>query len=262
MTIQSDYKLSERRVCRIIPISRSVVRYQPKPRDDRAIILELKTVSEAHPRWGFGKVYHYLRNQGHGWNHKRVYRVYCAMKLNLRIKRRKRLPKRFPAELAEPKTPNQCWSMDFMSDALLSGQRIRTLNIIDDFNRQALAIEVDTSLPAQRVVRVLDQIVDWYGYPTRIRIDNGPEFISKHLMSWAQDHGVLLDFIQPGQPAQNAYIERFNRTYREEVLDCFLFESLKQVQEITQRWISSYNQERPHDALNGMTPAAFRLAAS
>jgi len=262
MSIQSDYELSERRACRIIPISRSVMRYQPQPRNDMAIITALKMVSEAHPRWGFGKVYQYLHNQGHGWNHKRVYRVYCAMKLNLRIKRRKRLPKRFPTELAEPKIPNQCWSMDFMSDALLSGQRIRTLNIIDDFNREALAIEVDTSLPAQRVVRVLDQIADWHGYPTRIRIDNGPEFISKHLMSWAQDHGVLLDFIQPGQPAQNAYIERFNRTYREEVLDYFLFESLTQVREITQRWISSYNQERPHDALDSMTPAAFRLAAS
>lgn len=236
--------------------------YQPKPRQDDAIIDALKTVSEAHPRWGFGKLYHYLRNQGYGWNHKRVYRVYCAMKLNLRITHRKRLPKRFPSELAEPTVPNQTWSMDFMSDALLTGQRFRTLNVIDDFNREVLAIEIDTSLPAQRVVRVLEQITDWHGYPTRIRIDNGPEFISNTLMVWAQDHAVILDFIQPGQPAQNAYIERFNRTYREEVLDFYLFHSVKQVRDITQRWISSYNQERPHDALNGMTPAAFRLAAS
>lgn len=261
MTIQTAYGLSERRACRIIPISRSVVRYQVKPRDDQAIVLALKTVAEAHPRWGFGKLYQYLRNQGHGWNHKRVYRVYCAMKLNLRTTRRQRLPKRFPAELAVPTAPNQCWSMDFMSDALLSGQRIRTLNIIDDFDRQVLAIEVDTSLPAQRVVRVLERLTDWHGYPVRIRIDNGPEFISTRLMSWAQGHGVLLDFIQPGQPAQNAYIERFNRTYREEVLDFYLFQSVKEVREITQRWITCYNQERPHDALNGMSPAAYRLAA-
>jgi len=152
--------------------------------------------------------------------------------------------------------------MDFMSDALLDGQRFRTLNIIDDYNREALAIELDTSLPALRVIRVLDQIADWHGSPARIRIDNGPEFISGILMSWAQDHGVVLDFIQPGKPAQNAYIERFNRTYREEVLDFYLFHSLNEVREITRRWISSYNQERPHDALGGLTPVAYRLAAS
>jgi putative transposase len=256
------HQLSERRACRIIPISRSVARYQPKPRDDSEINAALKAVSEVHPRWGFGKLYQYLRNQGHPWNHKCVYRVYCAMKLNLRIKRRKRLPKRYPSELTEPDAPNQCWSMDFMSDALLDGQRFRTLNIIDDYNREALAIEVDTSLPALRVIRVLDQITDWHGYPARIRIDNGPEFISGTLMSWAQDHGVVLDFIQPGKPAQNAYIERFNRTYREEVLDFYLFHSLNEVRTITRRWISSYNQERPHDALRGLTPIAYRLAAS
>ena len=257
--IREQYDLSERHTCRIIPISRTVLRYQPKPRCDDAIINALKTISEAHPRWEFGKLYHYLRNQGHGWNHKRRYRVYCAMKLNLRVTRRKRLPKRFPSELAEPTVPNQTWSMDFMSDALLTGQRFRTLNVIDDFNREALAIEVDTSLPAQRVVRVLEQIADWHGYPARIRIDNGPEFISTTLMRWSQDHNVIIDFIQP---AQNAYIERFNRTYREEVLDFYLFHSLLEVRDITQRWMNSYNQERPHDALTGMTPAAFRLAAS
>lgn len=184
------------------------------------------------------------------------------MKLNLRITRRKRLPKRYPAVLAEPDAPNQCWSMDFMSDALLSGQRFRTLNVIDDYNREALAIEIDTSLPALRVISVLEQIADWHGFPARIRIDNGPEFISTKLMAWAQAHDVLLDFIQPGKPAQNAYIEWFNRTYREEVLDFYLFQSLKEVREITRQWISSYNQERPHDALNGMTPTAYRLAAS
>src|SRR5690606_15585957 len=119
--------------------SRAVARYQPKPHDDEAIVVALKTVSEAHPRWGFGKLYQYLRNQGHGWNHKHVYRVYCAMQLNLRITRRKRLPKRFPSHLA---APHQTWSMDFMSDALLNGQQIRTLNVIDDFNREVLAIEV------------------------------------------------------------------------------------------------------------------------
>ena len=202
----------------------------------------------------------WLRNQGRPWNHKRVYRVYCAMKLNLRINKRKRLPKRFPEPLAEPDALNICWSMDFMSDALLNGRRIRTLNIMDDFNREALAIEVDTSLPAKRVIRVLDQLADWRGFPQRIRVDNGPEFISSALALWAQDNQVKLDFIRPGRPDQNAYIERFNRTYREEVLDTYLFRNLQEVRTITQHWITSYNQDRPHDALGGLTPVAYREA--
>jgi putative transposase len=152
--------------------------------------------------------------------------------------------------------------MDFMSDALLSGQRFRTLNLIDDYNREALAIEVDTSLPGQRVVRVLERIADWRGYPQRIRIDNGPEFMSKALLTWGQQHQVLLDFIEPGQPAQNAYIERFNRTYREEVLDLYLFQSLKEVRRLTHVWLHHYNQDRPHDALDGRPPVAFALAAA
>lgn len=167
---------------------------------------------------------------------------------NLRIRKRRRLPKRFPNLLEQP---NACWSMDFMSDALLSGQRFRTLNIIDDFNWEALAIEIDTSLPAQRVARVLERLAQWRGYPQRLRIDNGPEFISTALMAWGQTHKVVLDFIDPGQPAQNAYIERFNRAYREDVLDLYLFQSLKEARHLTQQWISNYNQERLDDALDG-----------
>ena len=256
-----EYSLSLRRACRIVSVSRTVARYQVRPRDDGDVVSALHELAVEHPRWGFGKMFPRLRLLGHPWNHKRVYRVYCAMKLNLRIQRRKRLPKRFPEALAQPSLPNHCWSMDFMSDALLSGRRFRTLNIIDDFNRQVLAIEVDFSLPAGRVLRVLDRLAEWHGYPKLIRCDNGPEFISNALMTWAQTHHVVLDFIRPGQPSQNAYIERFNRTYREEVLDSFVFRSLQEVRHITHEWMNSYNQQRPHDALPGLTPAGFRLAA-
>lgn len=256
-----EYAISQRRACRIVQVSRTVARYQSKPREDEAVVSALQNLAAQHPRWGFGKLFASLRLRGHPWNHKRVYRVYCAMKLNLRIQRRKRLPKRFPEILAQPRMPNHCWSMDFMSDALLSGRRFRTLNIIDDFDRQVLAIEVDFSLPAARVLRVLDRLAEWHGYPQIIRSDNGPEFISSALMSWAQTHQVTLDFIQPGRPDQNAYVERFNRTYREEVLDSYLFRSLQEVRHITHEWINSYNQQRPHDALHGLTPAGFRLAA-
>lgn len=141
----------------------------------------ISKLSERYARWGFSKLYAWLRNQGYDWNHKRVYRVYWAMKLNLRMMRRKRLPKRFPEALSTPKTTNVCWSMNFMSDALLDGRKIRTLNIPDDFNWEALAIEVDTSLPAKRVVRTLEQLAQWRGYPQRTRVDNGPEFISATL---------------------------------------------------------------------------------
>jgi putative transposase len=260
--VRQHHQVSERRACRLVGIHWSVQRYRPQLRNDQELVVALQRLARDQPRWGFSKMYCWLRNRGYRWNHKRVYRVYCAMKLNLRIRRRRRLPKRFPEILEQPKQPNECWSMDFMSDVLLTGQRFRTLNIIDDYNREALAIEVDTSLPGQRVVRVLERITHWRGYPQRIRIDNGPEFISTALMEWGQQHQVLLDFIQPGQPAQNAYIERFNRTYREDILDRYLFQSLKEVRRLTQQWISNYNQDRPHDALGGQSPAAFALATA
>ena len=146
-----------------------------------------------------------------------------------------------------------------MHDRLASGRTFRTFNVIDDFNREALAIEIDTSLPAQRVVRVLDTLAAWRGYPQRLRSDNGPEFISNKLDEWAGKHGVLLGFIQPGKPAQNAYIERFNRTYREEVLDLYLFDSLAEARAITEAWLEEYNAIRPHESLGGLTP--YRYAA-
>jgi len=159
--------------------------------------------------------------------------------------------------LAVPGRANQTWSLDFMSDALANGRAFRTLNVIDDFNREALWIEVDTSLPAERVVRVLEQLLEWRGQPTRIRMDNGPELISHRLESWAKDHQIEPLHIQPGKPAQNAYIERFNRTYREEVLDAYLFDNLKEVRLITERWLEDYNTIRPHEALQGLPPRQF-----
>ena len=202
-------------------------------------------------------MYHWLRGQGYPWNHKRVYRVYCELGLNLRIKPKKRLPSRSKQVLELPAKPNVCWSMDFMSDALSSGRRFRTFNVIDDFNREALWIEIDTSLPTQRVVRTLQQIADWRGLPRRLRSDNGPELISSTLAAWAEHHRIELVFIQPGKPSQNAYIERFNRTYREDVLDMYLFSSLAEVRSITEDWLDDYNRQRPHDALGGLTPYQF-----
>jgi len=255
------HNLSQRHACRLFKIHRSVYRYRPKPKNDDEIRSKLLELAEKQPRWGFGKMFDFLRHQGHLWNHKRVRRIYREAQLNLRIKPKKRLPKRNPEPLAAPKRANEAWSVDFMSDSLTSGRSFRTLNVIDDFNREALWIEIDTSLPAARVIRVFNQLADWRGYPTKIRMDNGPEFISKRLAQWADDHDILLDFIDPGKPAQNGFIERFNRTYRHEVLDMYLFDSLQNVRDLTEDWIEQYNAIRPHDSLGGIPPYSYSAVA-
>ena len=181
------------------------------------------------------------------------------MALHLKRKPKKRLPAREAQTLVVPVQANQTWSLDFMSDSLSNGRMFRTLNVIDDFNREALWIEVDTSLPAERVVRVLEQLLDWRGKPAHIRMDNGPELISQRLESWAKEKHIELLHIQPGKPAQNAYVERFNRTYREDVLDAYLFDDLQEVRHITDTWLEDYNTIRPHEALQGLPPRQFAL---
>ena len=253
----TDYGLSERQACDLLQISRSGYRYQAKPSEDDAIREQLKDLASSKRRWGFPKMQAYLRNRGFSWNHKRVRRVYREMGLNLRVKPKKRLPTRHPQPLEAPGQANVSWSLDFTHDSLASGRPIRTLNIIDDFNREGLWIEVDTSIPSARIVRVLDMLALWRGYPKQLRIDNGPEFISKTLADWAAAHDVLLAFIQPGKPAQNAYIERFNRTYREDVLDAYLFQSISEIQAITDDWLEEYNAVRPHQALGNLPPYEY-----
>lgn len=238
-------------------MSRCAYRYKVKKTDDHQIEQALRQLAERQPRWGYGKMIAYLKNQGYAWNHKRIYRVYCDLALNLRRKPKKRLPTRMAQMLAQPAKANQSWSLDFMSDSLASGRAFRTLNILDDFNREALWIEVDTSLPAERVVSVLEMLLLWRGAPKQIRMDNGPELISHRLVMWADEHGIELAHIQPGKPAQNAYIERFNRTFREDVLDAYLFNSLEEVRQIVETWIEEYNAIRPHEALQGLSPYQF-----
>jgi putative transposase len=242
-----------------VQVSRCAYRHPPKKSTDEAIVQELRQLAVRQPRWGCDKMTDYLRNQGHIWNHKRIRRVYRAMALHLKRKPKKRLAARAARTLVVPSQANQTWSLDFMSDALSNGRTFRTLNVIDDYNREALWIEVDTSLPAEQVVRVLEQLLDWRGKPTHIRMDNGPELISQRLESWAQERNIELLHIQPGKPAQNAYIERFNRTYREEVLDAYLFDDLEEVRLVTESWLEDYNTIRPHEALQGVSPRQFAL---
>lgn len=255
----AQFTMSIRQACRTLSLSRTVYCYQPETCRDEPVIQALSEVAERYPRYGFKKLFQVLRRQGNAWNHKRVHRIYCLLKLNFRRKGKQRLPVRNPTPLATPEALNQSWSVDFMHDALVCGRRFRTFNVVDDFNREALAIEIDLNIPAQRVVRVLDRIVANRGYPLKLRMDNGPELISLTLVQWAEEHGVMLEFIKPGKPTQNAFIERFNRTYRTEILDFYLFRTLNEAREITERWLMEYNSERPHESLNNLTPEEYRL---
>lgn len=232
-------------------------RYEQKSPDDAPVIEALTELAERHPRFGFRKLFVLLRKSGHPWNYKRVWRVYCSMKLNLRRRFKKRHRPEAPASLLQPIRPNQGWSADFMSDALYDGRAFRTFNVIDNYNREALRIEIDVSLTAARVTRVLDQIVLMRGRPERIRVDRGPEFTSALFVAWCKANGVELEFIQPGKPTQNGFVERFNGSYRREVLDAWVFIDLEQVREESERWMKEYNTIRPHESLGDISPAEF-----
>lgn len=249
--------VSIRLACQAFGISQTCYRYQAKLSSDNSEIADWLIRLTANQRnWGFGLCFLYLRNvKGYGWNHKRVYRIYRQLELNLRIKPRKRLVREKPEPLAQPTGINQVWSMDFMHDQLSDGRSIRLFNVIDDFNREGLDIEVGFSLPSERVIRSLERIIEWRGRPYRIRCDNGPEYVSAALMAWASRRGIQVEFIQPGKPQQNAYVERYNRTIRNAWLARTLFDTIDQVQDKATRWLWTYNHERPNMALGGITPA-------
>ena len=252
----TQYGVAISQACTAFGISETCYRYQAKRRaENEEIAIWLIRLTDNHRNWGFGLCYLYLRNvKGFAWNHKRVYRIYREQELNLRIKPKKRMVREKPTTLTVPASINQVWSMDFMHDQLSDGRGIRLFNVIDDFNREALGIDVDFSLPSERVIRSLDQIIGWRGQPGAIRCDNGPEYISGALQRWAGERGIRIDYIQPGQPQQNAYVERFNRTVRYEWLAQYLFDTVGEVQDFATQWLWNYNNERPNMALGGFTP--------
>jgi putative transposase len=258
-----DQKLSIRKVCKYFNVSQGCYRYRRKLALENDRIGDwLLRITSSQRNWGFGLCFLYLRNvKGFGWNHKRVYRIYRELELNMRIKPKKRIVREQPDSLSVPEKINESWSMDFMHDQLADGRSVRLLNVNDDFNRESLAIEVDFSIPSQRVTRTLDRIIEWRGKPDSIRCDNGPEYISKTLRNWAEENQINLNFIQPGKPQQNAYIERFNRTVRYDWLNQYLFYSLSEVQEFATKWQWLYNNERPNMGLGGITPIQ-RLAVA
>lgn len=250
-------KLSVRRACKLVALPRSALMYQKRPKDDRSLIEALHELVDKHPTIGFWKCYYRLRRKGYSCNHKRLYRVYTMLRLNVRRKARRRLPQRVKQPLLAPQAINQGWSMDFMCDSLVDGRRFRLLNIIDEYNRESLAIEIDTSLPALRVIRTLEQLLERRSKPQVIRVDNGPEFISDRLQQWCDDKQIVLHFIQPGKPMQNGFVERNNGSLRKELLDAYLFNSLPEVRQMAREWQHDYNYERPHESLGNVPPIEF-----
>lgn len=252
-------KQSVRRVCKLLELSQSSYRYVPKDKDDVAVIEHMNAWVAKKSSWGFWKVYKRVRKDGRVVNHKRLHRLYKKAGLSKRRRTKKRVPDRVKEPLCLPIGPNITWSMDFMQDRLLNEAKLRTFNVIDDFGREALNITIDTSIRASYVTRELDKLIEWRGKPDRLRVDNGPEFIAQDMEDWAALNGIHLQFIKKGRPMENGLIERFNRTYREEVLDAYLFQSIDQLREITAAFIWSYNQQRPHDSLLDCTPREFLM---
>lgn len=224
---------------------------------DGAVISALQGVVEGNTRWGFWKCYDRLRLDGHWWNHKRVHRVYCSLRLNLPRRTRRRVPKRLKQALVAPAGLNETWAIDFMHDRLYDGRCFRTFNVIDEGNREGLGIEISPSLPSVRIIALLEQLIAQHGKPVRIRCDNGPEFTSLAFTRWCEEQGIEIQYIQPAKPAQNAFVERFNRTYRTEILDAFVFESLSDVRLLTNEWLDTYNMRRPHDSLGRVPPRTY-----
>ncbi len=263
-SIVSERGISIRLACAIFSVSETCYRYEAKRDAENEQIADwLLRVTDNHRNWGFGLCFLYLRNvKGYQWNHKRVYRIYKALELNLRIKPRKRLHREKPEPLTVPNAINEVWSMDFMHDQLSDGRSFRLLNVIDDFNREALGIEIDFSLPSERVIRSLNQIIEWRGKPLMIRCDNGPENISGVIQTWAQQSGIAFQYIQPGKPQQNAYVERFNRTVRYEWLSQYDWADLDEVRDFATKWSWFYNNERPNMALGGFTPKQRQAMAA
>jgi len=236
------------------------MRYESRKEPDVVLKARLDELAERHPRWGYRVLGDLLRREGRAVNHKRVFRLYQAAGLGLKRRKRKKVSRLRREPIAPPSKPNERWSMDFMSDQLAHGRTFRTLNIIDEFTRECLAIEVDFSLSGMRVGRVLDKVAEERGYPSAIVVDNGPEFTSRSLDQWAYKNTVKLAFIEPGKPQQNVFCESFNAQVRDECLNIHWFVSLAAARAELSRWRTTYNTIRPHGSLGRKTPAEYAEA--
>ena len=252
----SQHGLSERRACGLAKLNRSTCRYKPKSKD--AVVEErLKALAFKKTSYGYRRLHHLLKREGYEINHKKVYAIYKKNSLGKRKKKKKRIPKRERNPLPKAEKPNEIWAMDFMTDSCSNGRKIRTLNILDIYARECLQIEVASSLPSAKVISVLERLALERGLPERIVIDNGPEYTSKDLKEWAERNQVTLDYITPGRPMENGYVESFNGKFREECLNQNWFQNIAEASIIVEEWRKEYNNDRPHSSLGYLTPKEY-----
>lgn len=252
-----DKGLSERRSLRVIGMSPSAFRYQPVTDQNAALKERIIALAQRHRRYGAGMIYLKLRQAGEIVNHKRVDRLYAEAGLQVRRRKRKKIPISERHPLERPLAANQVWSMDFVFDRTAEGRSIKSLTVVDDATHEAVAIVPERAMGGQQLVRILDQLVRTRGLPKAIRTDNGKEFCSRAMLTWAHARGVQLFLIEPGKPNQNAYIESFNGRFRDECLNEHWFTSLRHAKVIIDSWRREYNEERPKKSLGGLTPAAY-----
>ena len=249
--------ISQRRACALVKLHRSTCRYAKRRRDPEELVARIRELAAERPRFGYRRIHVLLQREGRRVNRKLVYRLYKREGLAVRRRARRKLRANRPMPLITVGRPNERWAMDFVHDWLGDGRKLRTLNIVDVYTRESLAIEVDTSLTGGRVVRVLSVLIEKYGVPDGITVDNGPEFISRALDRWAFEHRVTLHFIQPGKPMQNGHVESFNGRFRDECLSQSHFPTLARARVEIELWRRDYNENRPHSALSNRTPAEF-----
>lgn len=254
-----SFGFSRRRACALVRVSRTIFSYAPKLSElNEKIRKRLKQLAAKHRKWGAWKFWRILRREGLMINHKRVERIYRQESLSLRERKRKKLKALVRVPIPRPERVNQQWSMDFIHDKLWDGRKFRTLSIVDTFTHECLALEVDTSLGGERVKRVLERLAEERGLPEAITVDNGPEFISQVMDEWAYRRGVKLDFIRPGKPTDNAFVESFHDKFRDECLNENYFLSLAEARTIIEDWRIEFNTFRPHRSLKGLTPEEFK----
>ena len=259
--LQVCYEISKRRACGVLEFQRSTCYYRSVANEQAALRIRIRDLAQTRVSYGYRRIHLLLEREGWKVNHKRVYRLYKQEGLVVRAKRHRRhVTSCRREEIPEAQSANEIWSMDFMSDELFNGQRVRLLTLVDNFTRESLAIEVDRSIGGQRVVEILMQIARERSLPRTIKVDNGTEFTSKRLDQWAYFNGVELDFSRPGKPTDNAFIESFNGRFREECLNASWFLSLEDARGKVEEWRMYYNKERPHGALGNLAPTEFAIA--
>jgi putative transposase len=256
--LMKGYAMSERHACRLLNLARSTHRYKPHASGRNDVLRQrLRELAEKRPRFGYRRLHALLNREGWHANHKRIHRLYREERLSLRRRRRKHWMRTGRLPLTPPIRANERWSMDFVSDCAATGQTVRVLNIVDDHTRESLAVEVDTSLAAARVLRALERAIEERGKPAVIVCDNGPEFRGRALQAWSEQRNIRLAFIDPGKPIQNAFVESFNGRMRDECLNANWFLNVADARRKILAWRQDFNQQRPHSALGYRTPREY-----